>query len=194
MKFNVRNLKGKSAGQRRFTLPTGQHSLGYRFLLLMLAGVACFFAASAWAVTGGSAPFTISARLLASTTITNTQPLTFPAHLVVASGAGNETETVAADAGTAAIFTAVGEPDQAITADVTASTVTLNCTSPTCTGDTLSVGTFTFGGTLSPAGQATFDSSGNLTNLRVGATLTITDAAKAGSYSGTGTFRITYNV
>jgi hypothetical protein len=58
----------------------------------------------------------------------------------------------------------------------------------------MTVNHFTYGGGgMSSSGAITFDSSGDIANLAVGATLAMTSATEPGTYTGTSTFQVVYD-
>ena len=133
--------------------------------------------------------FNASMTLLAPITITETNALSFAN---TESGQLVDVTTAALDS-TAAQFTSTGEPSTAVTGSV----VETNINMTTGTGDDstkqIVVDTWTFGGDMNGSGVATYDGSGDLSNLRVGATAHVEAEDIAGAYSGAATFRVTYN-
>ena len=52
--------------------------------------------------------------------------------------------------------------------------------------------TFTYGGDLSSSGTGSFDNSGDISDMRVGATAHVAANDTPGAYTGSATFRVTY--
>ncbi len=61
------------------------------------------------------------------------------------------------------------------------------------TPEQILVNGFTTGGDLDGSGNATFDVTGNLSDLRIGGVANVESEDVAGQYTGTATFRIVYN-
>lgn len=141
------------------------------------------------------ATFTVSSQIINNIALTNQQGITFPTQEVVS---GDTPITVGPTDAAAAIFSAIGEAGKNATGSVTDTNIQLSCTSAaTCGTDAITVNNFTLGGDLAAGGRVTFpgalgSGTGNLTNLRIGATETLTSADRAGTYSGTATFRLVY--
>jgi hypothetical protein len=153
---------------------------------------ALFLAGTAYQQTSlaTDASFSITATLLENISLTNTQGLDF-GNLALTS---SQTPVVIAptDAG-AAIFSAVGTSNDNAVGSVASSTATITCTTAgSCGNDTMSISSFTLGGDMDSAGATNFGSTGKLSNLRIGGTLTIDSTDQAGDYSGTTTFRLAY--
>lgn len=132
--------------------------------------------------------FNVSMSLIAPIVITETQALSFAS---AGAGSGSTVVTAATD-GTAAIFTATGEASTAVTGSVVDANITMTTGDGVGTTKQITVDTFTTGGDMDGSGSATFDGSGDLTNLRIGATANVEAEDIAGSYSGTTTFRLVY--
>ncbi len=56
----------------------------------------------------------------------------------------------------------------------------------------ITVDNWTYGGNVNGKGQGKFDGSGNIQNIRVGATAHLTANTMYGNYSGSATMRVTY--
>ena len=90
------------------------------------------------------------------------------------------------DAGAAA-FDIGGEASTAIQASIVETDLDM-----VVGGTTITVDTFTFGGSLAADGTATLDGTGNLTGANVGATAAVPANPDVGAYSGSLTFRVLY--
>lgn len=93
----------------------------------------------------------------------------------------------------ALIFSARGTANTIVTGAIIESAVVLHTDPGEVNSDSISIGNFTTGGDFSDSGRATFDKNGELNNLRIGATANIEANDKAGAYTATATFRLTYN-
>ena len=125
---------------------------------------------------------------LEAQTITVISDLQFPA---TESAAGSQSIVVQPNDGGAAVFDAVGTANQ--TVDVIIAEKSIQIT--TSSGTKLRVDSFTYGGSLTPSGigaTGTFDASGNLNNMRVGASASVKNNQISGTYSGTLTLKVTY--
>jgi hypothetical protein len=132
--------------------------------------------------------FTSSMTLLAPIVITETSALTF-ANAV--SGQAS-TVTSSASSANAAQFTATGEASTAVTGSIVEANITMTTGDGIGSTKQITVDSFTTGGDMDGSGAATFDGSGNLSNLRVGATANVLAEDIAGAYTGTATFRLVY--
>ena len=132
-------------------------------------------------------PFNATMTLLAPIVITETQGLTFP---TVAAGSTTP-QTVAPAAAAAAIFTATGSASTGVTASVVESSIEMVTGDGVGTTKRITVDNFVLGGNVT-GGTGTFDGSGNLADMRVGATANPQSDDIAGAYSGTATFRLIY--
>jgi hypothetical protein len=134
--------------------------------------------------------FNIGITLIAPIVITETNALSF----VETTAGSDQTVTTAPGDGIAATFTATGEANRAVTGSVVESSVVLTTGAGVTTAEQMTVDTFTTGGTdMSGAGAATFDGSGDLSDLRVGATANVLTEDVPGVYAGSATFRLVYN-
>lgn len=133
--------------------------------------------------------FSINADLLSNIVLTKSQDMTFPDQEI---GTAQTYVVSPTDTG-AAVFTATGSASKNVTGSVTTASVSLTCTTAaTCGTETITANTFTTGGDMAANGDATFDGTGNLSNLRIGASEVVTATNKAGSYAGSATFRLVY--
>ena len=129
-------------------------------------------------------PFAASITVYAPVVITETAPMSFG--IVTASGSTQVVVVDPADAG-AAGFDITGEGSMAITATVVETSLALVNGATTITVDS-----FTYGGSLSGTGTATFSNQGAVAGAKVGASASIPANPDAGSYAGTLTFRVVY--
>lgn len=133
--------------------------------------------------------FTSKLTLLAPITVTNTSDLDFGTY---EGGQNNNITVAAADAG-AATFSSTGEASTAVTGVIVESSIEMTTGDGIGTTKRITVDTWTYGGDMDASGVATYDGSGNLSNLRVGGTAHAEVEDIAGNYTGTATFRVTYN-
>ena len=133
--------------------------------------------------------FNASMTLLAPITITETNALSFAN---TESGQLVDVVTAALDS-TAAQFTSTGEPSTAVTGSVVETSIVMITGTGDVTTKQITVDTWSFGGDMNGSGVATYDGSGDLSNLRVGATAHVEAEDIAGAYAGSATFRVTYN-
>jgi hypothetical protein len=148
-------------------------------MILMMAGL--IFSITGYATDES---FQVSIRILTALSISENQALSFPDTTATAS---IQTVTVAPTDGTAASFDIAGDSNLAITASISETSVGLTNGSTTITIDT-----FTFGGSCNADGTGTL-SSGSLAGCKVGASASIPANPTSGSYTGTLTFRVLYN-
>lgn len=132
--------------------------------------------------------FQASMTLVAPIVITETQALSFADTIA---GSTSDVATAAADA-SAAIFTATGEANRAVTGSVVEASIEMTTGDGVGTTKRITVDTFSTGGSMDAAGAATFDATGNLTDLRIGGTAHVQAEDIAGAYAGTATFRLVY--
>jgi len=157
--------------------------------LRLIAKIAAFSSLSfgmAQSAIADEKDFSTSINLLAPIVLTKTQDLTFPN----ASAEFVDSVLVAANDSTAAIFSATGEANRAVTGSITASSIEMIHTVDS--SHKIIVDSFTTGGDMNSSGVTAFDNSGNLSNLRVGATANIEADDIAGNYAGSATFRLSY--
>ncbi len=133
--------------------------------------------------------FQASMQLVAPIVITESQALSFADTIA---GQATDVVTAAADT-TAAIFTATGEANRAVTGSVVESNITMTTGDGADTTKQITVDTFTTGGDMDASGAATFDTNGDLSDLRIGGTAHVEAEDIAGAYTGTATFRLVYN-
>lgn len=131
--------------------------------------------------------FEATLELLAAINITEVQALAFPD---TEAGTAGTLVVAPADA-TAAVFSATGSAS----ANIAVSVGDINMTDGT---DNIPVATWVFGGNLVDGGDGnngtgSFDGTGNIADMRVGATATLGGTEGAGSYAGTATFTVVYN-
>lgn len=160
---------------------------GRRFLAGAIGALTLGVAGAAYAT---DEPFNITMTLYQAIVITETQALSFPN----TTSGGAIAVTVAPADGTAAIFTATGEPSTGVTGSVVESSIVMQHSTWSVADVTkeITVDTFTTGGNLSGAGAGTFDGTGNITDMRIGGTANVQANDIAGAYSGSATFRLVY--
>lgn len=132
--------------------------------------------------------FLATMKLLAPIVITETQALSFADTV---SGVNSTVVTAAAD-GAAATFTATGEPSRAVTGSVVEASIDMITNVGATAQEVIVVDTFTTGGDLDGTGSGTFNASGALNNLQIGATANVSSDDIPGDYQGTATFRLVY--
>lgn len=133
--------------------------------------------------------FNIGLKLLAPIVISESKAMDFPDTV---SGAASTLVTTAAGTD-AAILTATGEANRAATASVVETSVEITTGLGDDATKRITVDTFTLGGDIGVGGAVTFDGTGNLSDMRVGATAHVESNDIAGDYAGTATFRLVYN-
>lgn len=132
-------------------------------------------------------PFVASITIYTPIVITETSPLSFGA--IVGSGVPQTVVVAPIDPG-AATFDLAGEPNMAITATIVEASLPI-----TVGATTITIDTFTFGGSLTPgagSGTGTLDATGALAGTAVGATANIPANPDPGLYSGTLNYRVVY--
>ena len=97
----------------------------------------------------------------------------------------------AGDAG-AAVFSATGDPNISVTAEVVEKKITMQTPSGAGHAARITVSGWSYGGSLSSKGGGYFDGSGQLSNIRVGATARVRSSDVEGFYIGSATFRLVY--
>lgn len=134
----------------------------------------------------------MSGVFAATIAITEIQGLSFPAAV-----AGTTTTMVtAATDSTAAVFNATGDANTALTATIVETGVIITTGTGSTNSQKISIDNWTFGGSLTDgggSGTGTFDATGALTNLRIGATANVESDDIAGDYTGTVTLRLVYS-
>ena len=133
--------------------------------------------------------FNIGIKLIAPIVITETNALSF---VDTVAGTTQDVVTGPADA-LAAQFSATGEPSRPVTGSVVESSVEVTTGDGVGSTKRMTIQDFTTGGDMSGAGSASFDGSGDLSDLRVGATAKVESDDIPGDYAGTATFRLVYN-
>jgi hypothetical protein len=133
--------------------------------------------------------FNIGITLIAPIVITETNALSF----VETTAGSDQTVITAPGDGIAATFTATGEASRAVTGSVVESSVVLTTGAGVTTPEQMTIDTFTTGGDMSGAGATSFDGSGDLSDLRIGATANVLTEDVPGVYAGSATFRLVYN-
>lgn len=131
--------------------------------------------------------------------------LPYPAHAVIVItevqalsfmniAAGTSTTIVTAPGDTnAAVFNATGDVSAAVTVSIVENNVNITTGSGNGAQRKIPITAWTFGGSLTDAGgsgTASFDASGILNNMRIGASATVDANNLAGDYSGTVTLRV----
>lgn len=141
-----------------------------------------------YAALFSSSSFTSSLSIYHAINISLVQNLNLGAHAV---GTAQQVY-VNPSSSQAAQFTATGDANARVVGSVVQQQIMLE--NPAGSGVTaqISLGSWQFGGDMQSSGQAQFNSSGELHNLRLGGYATISAHNIAGSYSGTATFRLTY--
>jgi len=153
-----------------------------RLTFVMLTGIALTFAG---VLHAADESFTTSIQILTALSITEQSALLFPD--TEASSSSQAVVVAPADSG-AATFDIAGQGSEGITASIVENSVSMVNGSTTIT-----VASFTFGGSLASSGTGTLSSGGSLNSCKVGATASIPANPGAGTYSGTLTFRVVYN-
>ncbi|OUS04022.1 hypothetical protein A9Q81_06290 [Gammaproteobacteria bacterium 42_54_T18] len=133
--------------------------------------------------------FQTSLTLLSPITLTMQNSLSFPA--VIAGE--NKTLITHPASSDAVIFSATGESSAPVTGTVVESFVVMKTGSGLDESEKIQVDSFITGGELSTDGTGIFDTNGELSNLRIGASAHIEENDVPGDYSSTATFRLTYN-
>ncbi len=132
--------------------------------------------------------FNATLTLLAPMSIVEVKGLGFEAAL-----ANQNVSIVTAATDTkAATFTARGTALWEVQGSVVESSIDMTTGDGSDATKTITVSSFTYAGDMDASGVATFNGSGELSNLRVGATAEINSNDIAGDYSGEATFRLTY--
>jgi len=124
--------------------------------------------------------FNATLKLFKPIAITKVQDLLFPDTTLTGSAF---TIVVLPAASGAASFTATGGKSRNITTSVVESSITMSASG---VAGTITVDTFVL------SGPSAFDSSGNATGMKVGATAHVLAASEDGNYSGTATYRVVY--
>lgn len=132
--------------------------------------------------------FNIGIKLIAPIVITETNALSF---VETVAGTAQDVITAPSD-GIAAQFTATGELLRAVTGSVVESSVVITTGDGADSTKQMTIQDFTLGGDL-VGGTANFDASGDLSDLRVGATAKVEADDIPGDYAGSATFRLVYN-
>lgn len=135
--------------------------------------------------------FQATLKLLTPISITNSQALDFGEAIA----GTNQTLTVGAADGSAAVFSAQGDSSKTATASVVETSITMTTGDGVGTTKQIVVDNFTLGGGgISGADQVDFIAgSGNVSDIRVGGTANVEADDIAGDYAGTATFRVIYN-
>lgn len=123
--------------------------------------------------------------------VTLVQGLVFPS---MAAGLPAVVVVTAADAN-AAVLTASGKKNNAVTASVVEPSILMTTGTGAAPAEQIPVTGWTFGGSLvdgGGSGSGVMDGTGNITNMRVGATATVSASNVGGTYTGTATFRLVY--
>ena len=151
--------------------------------------IAIVAASASFSTFASDESFNASIQLLEPITITESQSLSFEPTL-----SKQAVNVVTAPSDTrAAVFSAQGTANESISASVVETSIVM---SKDGTGinanETITVDSFKYGGNLASDGTGSFDSSGSLTNMRVGATAHVQSDDVSGDYIGTATLRVTY--
>lgn len=124
----------------------------------------------------------------APVSVTEESPLSFGN---VIAGFSQDIVITASDAG-AAVFSATGDPNVAVTGQIVEKKTNMYTTGATGQAGRITVDNWSYGGNLASNGSGNFDGAGQLTNMRVGATATVGSSDPEGFYSGSATFRLVY--
>lgn len=143
----------------------------------MLVAVTMLIGSSAYATDQS---FNVSMKLFKPISITKVQDLAFPDTTLT--GSAFNVSVLPADSG-AATFSATGGNSRSITRSVVESSINMSATGVT---GNIAVDTFAL------SGPTAFDSSGNATGLKVGATAHVLATSLDGNYSGSATYRVVY--
>ena len=148
---------------------------------------AAFVAASSSAFAD-DASFNASIDLIEPITLSLDQDLSFAPQTA---GQASDVVTAPSDS-TAAVFSATGESDAVAQASVVESSIEMSTGTGASTAERITVDAWTYGGSLASNGSTAFDVSGNLSDMRVGATAHLEADDVSGSYAGSATFRLVY--
>lgn len=132
--------------------------------------------------------FNATLNLLSPITLDTVRDLDFEATLA---NQNVDVTTVSADP-KAAVFSAKGSANWQVTGTVVENSIEMITGDGSDQTKRITVDSFTYGGDMDSAGLAVFDGSGNLNDLRVGATAHVQSDDIAGRYVGQATFRLTY--
>lgn len=134
------------------------------------------------------APFNATITLIQPITLSTVQDLTFAPQV-----AGTTVDVVTAAGDTnAAIFSATGALDAVALGSVVEPTIDMSTGAGASTAETIVVDTWSYGGSLAVDGSTVFDGTGNIADMRVGATAHVEAEDVAGDYVGSATFRLVY--
>ena len=92
----------------------------------------------------------------------------------------------------AAVFSASGSANWEVTGEVVENSINMITGDGSGSTKQIQVDDFQYGGDMDSSGVARFNGSGELSNLKVGATAHVQSDDIAGDYSGQATFRLTY--
>lgn len=137
-------------------------------------------------VRGADQSFAVSLQLLTPIQLTSAQALSFGAVT-----AGSAKAVVIAPA-TGAKFSSIGEANGAVTGSIIENGILLNAGGGSSSAQQIVVDGFVVGGDMDATGNAVFDTSGQLNDLRIGATAHIESEDIVGVYAGSATFRLLY--
>jgi hypothetical protein len=132
--------------------------------------------------------FDSTISLLEPITLTTVQDLSFAPQPV---GEAVDVLTTAADS-RAAVFSATGEANAVAQTSVVEPSIEMVTGAGSASGERITVDTFTYGGSLATDGSTAFDGSGEINNMRVGATAHVEADDVQGDFVGTATFRLVY--
>lgn len=133
--------------------------------------------------------FQVGLHLLSPITLTLQSSLNFPS---VVAGQDN-TVTTAVDSSDAVIFSATGEANASVIGSVVEDFVVMTTGEGITEPERIIVDGFLTGGDLGDTGNGVFNTSGELSNLRIGATAHVQANDVPGYYSSSATFRLTYD-
>ena len=144
---------------------------------------------NSFAAASNAATFNISTTLLTPITLTKKTDLTFPQQSAQLAA----TYVVKATDTSAASFSAIGAANTEATLSFGATSQALTCTAGAClTSGTNTLGVNTFTCDVSTCNY-TFDASGNIANIGIGATETVVATNFSGTYTGSQTITLTYS-
>jgi len=125
---------------------------------------------------------------LVAQTVTTISDLQFP---TVVSASSSQTITVLPSDSGAAVFDVSGTPNSIVGVEIAEKSIQATSAG----GKQIKIDSFTYGGSLVPAAKGatgTLDASGNLTNMRIGASASVKNKQESGVYTGTLTLSVIY--
>lgn len=146
------------------------------------------FVAASGSAAAEDASFNASISLIAPITLSSVQDLSFAPQLA----GSNEAVVTAAGDSSAAVFSATGEANSPAQASVVESSIEMTTGAGSSASERITVDSFTYGGSLAGDGSTAFDASGNIDDMRIGATANVEADDISGDYAGSATFRLVY--